>query len=102
MNKVIKIISNRPLLITFYYAFVYFAKNTHIQNRGYFVQYNETPIYIIIYKICPLYANKIPLFCPPEKNGNSRRGNRLRFHFNHRQYVYIPSVLGRFCIIIRL
>ena len=59
-------------------------------------------LYIIYINLCSPYANKTPLFCPPEKNGNSRRGKRLRFDFNPARYNYPRSLVSTICIIIRL
>ena len=62
-------------------------------------------LYYIIYKSrvkCPLFANNPPLFCPPEKNGISRQGKRLRFDFSSARYKYTRSLVSAFCIFIRL
>ena len=59
-------------------------------------------LYIIYSNLCSLSANKTPLFCPPEKNGISRRGNRLRFDFSLPRYNYPRSLVSAFCIFIRL
>ena len=61
------------------------------------------PSYTLYIEIqCPLFANKTPSFCPPEKNGISRQGKRLRFNFNSTRYNYPQRLVSAFCIFIRL
>ena len=62
----------------------------------------QRDLYIIYINLCSPYANKTLLFCPPEKNGISRRGKRLRFHFNSARYKYTRSLVSAFCIFIQL
>ena len=62
----------------------------------------QQDLYIIYSNLCTLYANKTPLFCPPEKNGISRQSKRLRFDFNLAQYNYPLSLVFTICIFIRL
>ena len=59
-------------------------------------------LYIIYNNLCPLSANKTPLFCPPEKNGISRQSKRLRFVFIPARYSYPLSLVSTICIFIRL
>ena len=59
-------------------------------------------LYIIYSNLCPLFANKTLLFCPPEKNGISRQSNRLRFDFSPARYNYPRRLVSAFCIFIRL
>ena len=62
----------------------------------------QLDLYIIYSNLCPLSANNPPLFCPPEKNGISRQGNRLRFDFSSARYKYTRRLVSAFCIFIRL
>ena len=59
-------------------------------------------LYIIYSNLCPLSANKTPLFCLPEKNGISRQSKRLRFHFSLPRYKYTRRLVSAFCIFIQL
>ena len=62
----------------------------------------QRDLYIIYNNLCLLFANNPPLFCPPEKNGISRRSKRLLFDFNSGWYNYPRSFVSAFCIFIRL